>query len=152
MKRLQRLLSLALVSAFFVAAAPPPASAARSFTGKGMMDAINSVRAKYGLRQLKRSRRLVRSSAARSELMMREDFFAHPAQLRVPTFDRVGEILELHGGRRPRMGRTIRLWLNSSGHRALMLSSRYRRIGAARAVGLYGGGRATIWVVRFGKH
>jgi uncharacterized protein YkwD len=152
LKRLQRLLSLALVSAFFVATAPQPASAARSFTGKGMMDAINSVRAKYGLRQLKRSRRLVRSSAARSELMMREDLFAHPAQLRVPTFDRVGEILELHGGRRPRMGRTIRLWLNSSGHRAVMLSSRYRRIGAARSVGLYGGARATIWVVRFGKH
>ena len=152
MKRLRLLLSLALVSAFAIAAVPQPASAARSFAGEGMMDAINSVRANHGLRQLKRSDRLVRSSSSRAELMMRGDFFAHPAQLRVPTFDRVGEILELHGGRRPRMGRTIRLWLNSYGHRAVMLSSRYRRIGAARAVGLYGGGRATIWVVRFGKH
>jgi len=150
--RLRRLLSLALVSAFCVAAAPQPASAARSFVGEGMMDAINKVRAKYGLRHLKESRRLVRSSAARAELMMHQDFFAHPAQLRVPTFDRVGEILELHGGHRPRMRRTIRLWLRSSGHRAVLLSSRYRWIGAARAVGLYGGGPATIWVVRFGKH
>jgi uncharacterized protein YkwD len=83
--------------------------------------------------------------------MMHGDFFAHPSQLQVPTFDRVGEILELHGGRRPRMGRTIRLWLNSYGHRAVMLSSRYRRIGAARALGRYQGHRATIWVVRFGK-
>lgn len=116
------------------------------------MDAINAVRAKSGLGQLKRSRRLVRTSAARAELMMRDDFFAHPARLRVPTFDRVGEILELHGGRRPRMSRTIRLWLNSYGHRAVMMSPHYRRIGAARAVGLYGGHRATVWVVRFGKH
>jgi len=116
------------------------------------MDAINKVRAKYGLRHLKRSSRLVRTSASRAELMIRENFFAHPAQLQVPTFDRVGEILELHGGRRPRMGRAIRLWLNSSGHRAVMLSSRYRWIGAARATGLYGGRQATIWVVRFGKH
>lgn len=151
MKRLRLLLSHALVSAFAIAAVPQPASAARSFAGEGMMDAINSVRANHGLRQLKRSDRLVRSSSSRAELMMRGDFFAHPAQLRVPTFDRVGEILELHGGRRPRMGRTIRLWLNSYGHRAVMLSSRYRRIGAARAVGRYQGDRATIWVVRFGK-
>jgi uncharacterized protein YkwD len=152
LKRLRLPLSLALASAVFVTAAPQPASAARSFTGKGMMDAVNSVRAKYGLRQLKRARRLVRSSASRAELMMRGDFFAHPSTLSVPTFDRVGEILELHGGRRPRMGRTIRLWLHSTGHRAVMLSSHYRWIGAARAVGLYGGHRATIWVVRFGKH
>jgi uncharacterized protein YkwD len=151
LKRLRLLLSLALVSAFAIAAVPQPASAARSFAGEGMMDAINSVRANHGLRQLKRSDRLVRSSSSRAELMMHGDFFAHPAQLRVPTFDRVGEILELHGGRRPRMGRTIRLWLNSYGHRAVMLSSRYRRIGAARAVGRYQGDRATIWVVRFGK-
>jgi uncharacterized protein YkwD len=146
------MLSLAILGVVAVTAAPQPASAARSFTGEGMMDAINAVRANAGLRQLKHSRRLVRTSANRAELMMREDFFAHPARLRVPTFDRVGEILELHGGRRQRMSRTIRLWLNSYGHRAVMMSSHYRWIGAARAVGLYGGHRATVWVVRFGKH
>src|SRR5688572_1625240 len=107
------MLSLALLGVVAVTAAPQPAHAARSFTGEGMMDGINYVRAKAGLRHLKQSRRLVRSSAARGELMMRENFFAHPARLSVPTFDRVGEILELHGGHRPRMSRTIRLWSNS---------------------------------------
>jgi uncharacterized protein YkwD len=120
--------------------------------GEGMMDAINYVRANAGLRQLKRSERLIRSSAARAKVMMQRDFFAHPTRLRVPTFDRVGEILELHGGRRARRHRTLRLWGNSPGHRAVILSRRYRRIGAARAVGRYRGHRATIWVVRFGKH
>ena len=152
MKRLRVMLSLAVMGVIAVTAAPQPASAARSFTGEGMMDGINAVRAKEGLRQLKRSPRLIRSSAARSTLMMRENFFAHPSRLRVPTFDRVGEILERHGGRRQKMGRTIRLWMNSYGHRAIMLSSRYRWIGAARAVGRYAGYRMTIWVVRFGKH
>jgi uncharacterized protein YkwD len=152
LKRLRVMLSLAILGVVAVTAAPQPASAARSFTGAGMMDAINAVRANAGLRQLKQSRRLIRTSANRAEVMMREDFFAHPARLRVPTFDRVGEILELHGGRRQRMSRTIRLWLNSYGHRAVMMSSHYRWIGAARAVGLYGGHRATVWVVRFGKH
>jgi uncharacterized protein YkwD len=152
LKRLRVMLSLAVMGLIAATAAPQPANAARTFTGEGMMDGINSIRAKAGLRRLKQSPRLVRSSAARASLMMRENFFAHPARLRVPTFDRVGEILERHGGRRPRMGRTIRLWGNSYGHRAVMMSSRYRWIGAARAVGRYGGYNATIWVVRFGRH
>ena len=116
------------------------------------MDAINYVRASAGLRQLRVSQRLIRSSAARAKLMMQRDFFAHPARLRVPTFDLVGEILELHGSRAARKNRTVRLWLNSPGHRAVMLSSRYRWVGAARAIGRYRGHRATIWVVRFGRH
>ncbi len=151
MKRLRLLLSLALLGAL-VTAMPQPANAARSIPGNGMMDAINYLRAQAGLRTLKRSPRLVRSSAARAELMMREDFFAHPSRLHVPTFDRVGEVLELHGGRRPRMSAVLRRWGNSYGHRAVMMSRRYRWIGAARAIGRYNGGRATIWVVRFGKH
>ena len=152
MKRLRLLLSLALLGAIAVTATPPPANAARSIPGKGMMDAINYIRAQNGIRPLRRSHRLVRSSAARAELMMRENFFAHPARLRVPTFDRVGEVLELHGGRRPRMSAVLRRWRNSYGHWSVMMSSRYRWIGAARAVGRYRGARATIWVVRFGRH
>jgi uncharacterized protein YkwD len=50
------------------------------------------------------------------------------------------------------MSHVLDRWLNSYGHRAVMMSRRYRWIGAARAVGLYGGARATIWVVRFGRH
>jgi uncharacterized protein YkwD len=133
-------------------AAPQPAHAARSIPGNGMIDAINQVRAQSGLRTLRRSSRLVRSSAARAELMMRQNFFAHPAQLRVPTFDSVGEVLEIHGGHRPRMSAVLRRWRNSYGHWSVITSNRYRRIGAARAVGRYQGARATIWVVRFGKH
>jgi uncharacterized protein YkwD len=152
LKRLRLLLTLTLLCALAAAAAPPQSSAARAERGDRMMDAINYVRAKAGLRPLRRSRRLVRASAARAEYMMRRDFFEHPSYLRVPSFDRVGEVLELHRGRRPRTNRTLRLWGGSSGHRAVILSSRYRWVGAARAVGRYRGVRATMWVVRFGKH
>ena len=152
MKRLRLMLSRAIVSAVAMTAAPPPAHAARSMPGEGMMKAINYLRTKAGLHTLRRSDRLVRSSAARAELMMREDFFAHPAQLRVPTFSRVGEVLEIHGGHRPRMSAALRRWRNSYGHWSVIMSSRYRWIGAARAVGRYQGARATIWVIRFGKH
>ena len=116
-----------------------------------MMDAINWVRVSEGLRPLRHSQRLSRSSAARSRLMMRDNFFAHPSRLRVPSFDSVGEILELHSGHRPRVRRVLRRWGSSSGHRSLMMSRRFRWIGAARTSGRYQGRRATIWVVRFGK-
>lgn len=152
MKRLRLLVSLALTAVLTTTAAPQPAHAARSIPGHGMIDAINLLRAKAGLRTLKTSPRLVRSSAARAELMMRDDFFAHPAQLRVPTFDSVGEILELHGGHRARMTHVLERWRASYGHWSVIMSSRYRQIGAARAVGRYQGARATIWVVRFGRH
>ena len=150
LKRLRLVLVLVLLCA--LAPAPTPAAAAGAYSGDRMMDAINWVRAQAGLRPLKRSRRLVHSSARRARVMMRRDFFAHPSRLRVPRFDRVGEILELHGGHRPRVNTVLRRWANSPGHRSVLASRRFRWVGAARAVGRYHGRRATIWVVRFGRH
>ena len=149
MKRLRLLLWLALLCATALATVPQSALAVRSARGNEMMRVINNMRANAGLRPLRPSDRLVRSSRARSELMMRADFFAHPSHLRVPSFDRVGEVLELHGGHAPQPRRVLRRWVNSYGHRAV-LTGRYRRVGAARAIGRYGGRRATIWVVRVG--
>ena len=150
MKRLRLPVVIVLLCALALASAPA-APAATAHSGERMMDVINFARAQGGLRPLKRSRRLIRSARARAELMMRADFFAHPSHLRVPTFERVGEVLELHGGHRPRVARTFRRWAYSSGHRTVMSSRRYRWIGAARATGRYRGYRATIWVVRFGR-
>lgn len=151
MQRLRLTLSLALLCALASAAAPAPASAASAYRGERMIDVINWSRAQGGMRPFRRSRRLNRSAAARARLMMRADFFAHPARLRVPTFNRVGEVLELHGGRRPRVVRTLKRWGNSPGHRRLLRSRTFRWIGAARATGRYHGYRATIWVVRLGR-
>ena len=152
MKRLRLPIAISLLCASAFVAAPAPASAATAHSGDGMMDAINYARAGGGLRPLKRSRRLIRSARARAALMMRADFFAHPTRLRVPTFDRVGEVIELHGGYRPRVRTVLRRWANSPSHRAVLSSRGYRWIGAARATGRYRGYRATIWVVRYGKH
>lgn len=132
--------------------APAQAPAAAVKRGDAMIDAINWARSQAGLRQLRPSRRLMRSTEARADLMMRADFFAHPSHLAVPSFDRVGEVLELHGGRRPHVVRTLRRWANSPEHRAVLSSRRYRWIGAARAIGRWRGYRATIWVVRLGRH
>ena len=152
MKRLRLPIAISLLCACAFAAAPAAAPAATAYSGERMMDVINYARAGGGLRALKRSRRLIRSAQARAALMMRADFFAHPTRLRVPTFDRVGEVIELHGGYRPRVRTVLRRWANSPSHRAVLSSRRYGWIGAARATGRYRGHRATIWVVRYGKH
>ena len=149
MQGLRLKLSFVLVCVLGSVAAPAPAATVHQ--GERMIDSINWSRAQAGLRPLRPSRRLNRSSAARARRMMRADFFAHPARLRVPTFDSVGEVLELHGGRRPRVRGTLRRWRNSPGHHRLLSSRRFRRIGAARATGRYRGRRATIWVVRLGR-
>ena len=150
LRQLRLLLVLAILCVLGGVSAPAPAGAA--YTGDTMIDAINYARASGGLHTLKRSRRLIRSSAARADLMMRADIFAHPSVLQVPTFDRVGEVLELHGGRRPRVMRTLRLWVNSPAHMEVLRVRGFRWIGAARSTGRFRGNRATIWVVRFGRH
>ena len=150
MKRLQLPIAIFVVCALASPGTPAAASTARR--GDSMMDAINYVRGVAGLRPLRHSRRLTRSSAARANVMMQRDFFAHPARLRVPSFDSVGEVLELHTGRRARVNRTLRRWADSPAHHAVLTSRRFRWVGAARAIGRFRGRRATIWVVRFGRH
>ena len=128
-----------------------PASAAAKSPGKRMVKAANEWRSAHGLAPLRSSKRLRRSAKGRARRMIRHDFFAHPSRLYVPRFDRVGEVLELHGGRRARVRRTLRKWAASPGHRAVLLSSSFRRIGAGRASGWYQGQRVTIWIIRVGS-
>lgn len=151
LKRLRLLFVPAVLASFAALPAPAPADAATTSVGKGMMDAINWARADAGLRPLRRSKRLVGSSQSRAAVMMRNNVFAHPSRLRVAGFSRVGEVLEMHGGKRARMTRVLRRWGNSPAHREIIMSPRFRRIGAARATGRFNGTRTTMWVVRFGK-
>ena len=149
MKRLRLPLSLALLCVFVALAVPMPA-AAGSKTSR-MTDGINWARAYWGLPTLHKSRRLHHSAERRASRLMRRDYFAHPATLRVASFERVGEVLELHAGRRARIRRTLLRWGRSPGHRSVLMSRSYGYIGAGKATGWYRGQRATIWVVRLGR-
>lgn len=116
-----------------------------------MADTISWWRGASGLRLLRTSDRLSRSADRRAGRMMAGDFFAHPARLRVPGFDEVGEVLELHAGDAPAVARTVRRWFGSAGHRRVLLAPRFRYIGIGRSTGSYRGLHATIWVVRVGR-
>ena len=45
--------------------------------------------------------------------------------------------------------RIVRMWMDSPGHRAILLSSSFRRIGLGKRTGDYGGNRACLVTADF---
>ncbi len=148
---MKALRSIALAAILFAVAAPTPAATAKSPSDR-MIDAINSVRGDSGLRPLREAPKLARSSSGYARHLIRTDSFGHGTSFHNLGFRRSGEILAYNSGwsRKPR--RAISMWLRSSSHRALMLSSSFRYVGAGLARGRFGRSMATMWVVHFGAH
>ncbi len=83
--------------------------------------------------------------------MLRADYFGHQPRIRASSrYSRLGENLAWHPGRSARVRLTVRAWLQSPPHRALMLSSGFRWLGAGVARGRLQGRAATTWVLQFG--
>jgi uncharacterized protein YkwD len=117
------------------------APAAQAGTRTRMIRTINYVRALHHLHSVRYSNRLARGAAAWARSLMRRQMLAHAS-------GQQGEIIEWHTGARAQIKHTVVEWWNSSSHREVMMGH-YRRAGAGRAVGYFGGRRCTIWVVRF---
>lgn len=136
----------AVALAVMAVTAPAPAAAKPP-----MVEAINSVRAKHGLKPLRPSPYLRGSSRRWGSHLMRSGRFGHMGIRASRRFRYVGEVLAYHRGWKPRRGRTVRRWLRSPGHRAALLSQSFGDVGTAFARGRIGGRRYTIWVVQFGR-
>lgn len=124
----------------FAATLPPPAEAS---TRTRMVKTINYVRSWGHIPALRYSPRLSERAAAWARHLLRTGRMAHSSS-------GTGEVIEWHPGSRPRIRRAVDAWLRSPSHRRVILSRRYRRAGAGRAVGYVQGRRTTVWVVRFG--
>jgi uncharacterized protein YkwD len=128
-------------------AVPVATAAADPMVGK-----INRARRRHGLRPLRASGSLARSSRRFGRYLMRTDRFGHDSHIWASgRFRLKGEVLAMHGGWRARRGSTIRGWMRSPAHRSVLLSSRYRAVGAAPVRGRFGRRRATIWVAQVGR-
>jgi uncharacterized protein YkwD len=113
---------------------------------------INQVRAAHGLKKLRISKSLSRSSTRYSHRLMATGYFGHASRIQASRrFRRLGEVLEWRRGHRPGVRSTLRDWLNSPGHRSVILSPGFRYIGAGLARGRFRGRRAGIWVAQLGR-
>jgi uncharacterized protein YkwD len=116
-----------------------------------MVAKINRVRRRNGLRRLRVSRRLTSSSRRFGAHLMRANRFGHDSHIwGGGRYRRVGEVLSLHHGWRSRRASTVRGWMHSASHRAVLLG-RFRMVGVARVAGHFGRSRATIWVAQVAR-
>ena len=79
------------------------------------------------------------------------DYFGHASRIGASSaFARIGETLELHAGWKADPAQTISAWMNSSGHRAVRMSSAFRWVGMGVARGKIGSRLVTVWVAHVG--
>jgi uncharacterized protein YkwD len=126
--------------------------------------AINQVRAEHGLAPLRPSRGLHRAAQRHSADMVARDYFGHTSPTGSTLYLRImrsgfvywgqwwaGEDLAWGTGTYGTPRATVKMWLASPEHRAILLSSRYRLIGLGRATGSFlGHSGAVVWTADFG--
>lgn len=129
-----------------------PASGEARKSPSPMVDKINKVRRAHGIRGLRYSPSLSGSSSAFAHYLASTQRFAHGSRIHASRrFSQLGEILALMRGWKVRRNPPLRYWLQSPGHRAVLLSPAFRYIGAARSRGTFGGTRSLVWTVQFGR-
>ena len=112
---------------------------------------LNQLRQASGLPALHASESLHRSSTKYARRMIATDYFGHASRIGASSaFARIGETLELHAGWKADPAQTISAWMNSSGHRAVLMSSAFRWVGMGVARGKIGSRFVTVWVAHVG--
>jgi uncharacterized protein YkwD len=149
MPRFRNLVLGALVACLLVPMAPAVAQASAE---DQMLSKINSYRAQHGLPRVRKSKSLTRSAERYSWKQLRNGYFGHSSRIQASSkYRRLGEILAWSQGTSARVSSTFRMWLNSAGHKAVIVDRNFRYVGAGRASGRFKGGKATIWTVQFGS-
>jgi uncharacterized protein YkwD len=129
-----------------------PAAAQAGSARDPILDYVNKARARHGLAPLRASNSLHGSATAFAGHLMRAQRFGHDTRIHAGSrFRMLGEALAIRiGTRRLRPGATVRAWLRSPGHRALVLSSKFRYAGGGYSRGRFGGRGAVISVLHLG--
>ena len=135
---------------------PARATAARGNldrTERKVIRIVNRIRARHGLRRLRASRRLARAASVHSGDMLARDFLSHASSdgtgmaQRVRRYTRanwIGENIAALSGRATAR-RTVRMWMQSPPHRAVLMSASGRRIGVGKRRGRLGSARRAVF-------
>jgi uncharacterized protein YkwD len=142
-----------VVAAVMVLALAFPATSSSADTAANQMIAkVNDYRHSRGLPSLRVSPSLDHSAARYARRMMASGYFGHSGRIQASSrFRRLGEILEMHRGRRANVSGALREWINSPGHNAILLDRNFTWVGAGKVTGRYQGRPTTMWVMHFGR-
>lgn len=122
---LRRLLALTCCVVTAALAAAPAQAAAPTTMEKRLVERINDARQARGLRPLRIGARLNQGARSWSRHLLRRDSFHHASGLRPGT----GEILAWGTCAWFTPAQAVRMWLDSPGHRALLLRPGFRVVG-----------------------
>jgi uncharacterized protein YkwD len=152
MRRTSALVAYMAVATALLCPTAASASSADAEAEAQAIASLNEIRAANGLSSLRSSTSLANSSGAYARYMLRNDFFGHQARIRVARqFRTAGETLAWHSGWSAGPRRTVRQWMNSPPHRAVLMSSAFRQVGMGMERGRLGGQATTMWVAHFGR-
>jgi uncharacterized protein YkwD len=153
--------ALAFFAGMLALAIPSPAAQA---SGPGLdrnertvIGLINGVRTRSGLRRLRSSGRLAHAAYDHTTDMIQSNYFGHSSTSgasfgkrlnRYTTAARVGENIGYvaGGAAAPTI---VRMWMNSAGHRAMILEASFRSIGVGGQGGILGNQRVTVFTADF---
>jgi uncharacterized protein YkwD len=154
-----------MLAAFAVSFTTPATAEARSSsrldrTERAVVRELNEVRRAHGLPRLHVNRALARAANSHCSDMLRANFFAHASSngtsmaARVRRFKparRLGETLAYvpRGSRSSVAQYVVSMWMNSPGHRAVILTRGFRRVGVARQRGALGANRVSVFTADF---
>jgi len=155
------LIALAILISAGVLASP--ASAAKIPPRKQLLHAVNHARAAHGVGAVRGSTSLRMVALGHSSDMLRRGYFAHTSPTGSTLSYRIqrsgfitgyswtaGETLAWGWGTRSGAKATVKAWLNSPEHRAIVLSTTYRWVGIGRSCGRYlGHPDACVWTADF---
>jgi uncharacterized protein YkwD len=162
---IRRTTSLLLLAALLSGSLAGPAMATENSTYRHRLYlAINEVRAAHGLRGLHISTSLRAVAQRHSNDLVARNYFGHTSPTGSTLYSRIvnssfprvgqwwaGEDLAWGTGTIGSPRYTIKMWLASPEHRAILLSSRYTLVGVGRATGRFQGySGAVVWTVDFG--
>jgi uncharacterized protein YkwD len=147
--------------------APPPIKAVEeipeisrsNLTSLGIIVWTNTERLIANLYQLKENEKLNQAALAKAQDIIKNQYFAHnspggagPAELAEQAgydYLEIGENLAMGNFENDKA--VVDAWMNSSGHRANILNSKYKEIGVAVLKGVYQGKEVWVAVQEFGR-
>lgn len=151
---------LGVCAAAFAVRARPDVS-----TAPALLTAVNEARAAHGLAPVTVSTALARAAASHTRDMLDRQYFDHASGPGGESFSRrvlhffrpgsggrLGELLAWGTGTRGGAEATVRGWLASPPHRALLLSPTFTLIGVGVQSGRFQGrAAATVWTADLGR-